>query len=524
VLAVTATALMPPPASATVSRLCYGYTTCSQLGMSTAGYPQHNRTMYWRMYAGHNCTNYAAYRMVQRGMPNVRPWDGGGNATYWGAYMSRITDQTPKVGSIAWWRAGVYPAGSAGHVAYVERVVSPTEIIVSQDSWGGDFSWARITKTGSSSGWPSGFIHFNDVRMVNKARPTISGQAKVGSTLTATPGTWKPGAARTSYQWRAAGEDIPGADGSALLLTKAMLDKRIHVRVTASKAGFPSRTVGSERTEPVLPGVLRATTTPEVTGKPRVDSTLTAEPGTWSPAPDSVRYRWFADGEPVPGAAGTGLSLSVGADLVGKALALRVTARRAGYERVAITTDRTARVAPGVLDATGTPALTGTLRPGKTLRVSLPDVSPHATRSVQWMRNGRPIAGETEREYRLTTEDLGHRVRARVEWLRDGYTPLVLRSAKPAPVRTVPTLEVRLERGERRLRVHVTASAEGVDAVPAVVLVRARGSVLAEKALRQGTTSLRLTDLKPGTRRYRVVLPATDWTERVTVDRVVTIR
>ena len=102
-------------------------------------------------------------------MPNTRPWDGGGNATYWGSYMTNITDDTPTVGSVAWWRAGVYPAGSAGHVAYVEKVISPTEIIVSQDSWGGDFSWARITKSGS--GWPSGFVHFNDVKLTNTARP-----------------------------------------------------------------------------------------------------------------------------------------------------------------------------------------------------------------------------------------------------------------------------------------------------------------------------------------------------------------
>ncbi len=57
--------------------------------------------------------------------------------------MSRITNGTPSVGAIAWWRAGVKPAGSAGHVGYVEKVVSADEIIVSQDSWNGDFSWTR---------------------------------------------------------------------------------------------------------------------------------------------------------------------------------------------------------------------------------------------------------------------------------------------------------------------------------------------------------------------------------------------
>ena len=135
-LALSGLTVAPAPAQAAVSTLCDGYKACAQAGMSHAGYAQASGTMYWRMYSGHNCTNYVAYRMIQSGMSTARPWDGGGNATYWGSHMSSITDQTPAVGSVAWWKAGVYPAGSAGHVAYVEQVVSPEEIIVSQDSWG----------------------------------------------------------------------------------------------------------------------------------------------------------------------------------------------------------------------------------------------------------------------------------------------------------------------------------------------------------------------------------------------------
>ena len=128
--------------------------------------------MYWRMYSGHNCTNYAAYMMVRSGLPNTRPWSGGGNATYWGTSMPRITDGTPRVGAVAWWKANTGPAGSAGHVAYVEKVVSADQVIVSQDSWGGDFSWATITR--GSGNWPSGFIHFNDRELVNAKRARSS--------------------------------------------------------------------------------------------------------------------------------------------------------------------------------------------------------------------------------------------------------------------------------------------------------------------------------------------------------------
>ena len=90
------------PASATVTTLCKGYSACSKAGMTASGYAGASGTMWWRMYTGHNCTNYAAYRMVRSGLPNVRPWSGNGNATYWGAKMSGITNKTPAVGAVAW--------------------------------------------------------------------------------------------------------------------------------------------------------------------------------------------------------------------------------------------------------------------------------------------------------------------------------------------------------------------------------------------------------------------------------------
>jgi hypothetical protein len=65
------------------------------------------------------------------------------------------------VGSIAWWTddAGTY-TGSAGHVAYVERVNADGSIVVSEDNWGGTFHWKTHT---AGYAWPNGFIHLKDV-------------------------------------------------------------------------------------------------------------------------------------------------------------------------------------------------------------------------------------------------------------------------------------------------------------------------------------------------------------------------
>jgi hypothetical protein len=111
--------------------LCRGFDACQKAGMPHAGYKTAKSKMYWNMYAGINCTNYVAYRMIQAGGSATRPPQlktGKGNATYWGPSFGY--NATPMVGSIAWWKAGTNGGGSAGHVAYVEQVVSATEIVI----------------------------------------------------------------------------------------------------------------------------------------------------------------------------------------------------------------------------------------------------------------------------------------------------------------------------------------------------------------------------------------------------------
>ena len=49
--------------------------------------------------------------------------------------------------------------------------------------------------------------------------PTITGTAKVGSVLTAVPGTWGPAPVAFTYQWNASGVAIVGANQSTLTPT-----------------------------------------------------------------------------------------------------------------------------------------------------------------------------------------------------------------------------------------------------------------------------------------------------------------
>ena len=145
------------------TRLCSGYDECRASGYSDADYGSNSMNPYWNMVAGHNCTNYVAYRLVRAGLPNVRPPADPGrqnnhlDAWQWGEVYASRTDTTPASGSVAWWAADA-GKGAIGHVAWVEAVNPDGSVTISEDSSSGhDFDWKTIPP---GHGWPTGFIHF----------------------------------------------------------------------------------------------------------------------------------------------------------------------------------------------------------------------------------------------------------------------------------------------------------------------------------------------------------------------------
>lgn len=71
------------------------------------------------------------------------------------------------------------------------------------------------------------------------------------------------------------------------------------------------------------------TPTPAITGNTAVGQTISAAPGTWTPAPSAIDYQWLRGGSPIAGAIGSSYSPQV-AD-AGSTITVRVTARRDGY-------------------------------------------------------------------------------------------------------------------------------------------------------------------------------------------------
>ncbi len=475
-------ALPVAPAEASITTLCSGYTSCAAKGMGNAGYASANRTSYWRMFSGHNCTNYAAYRMVRAGLGSARPWTGGGNATNWGVKEKRLTNGVPRVGAIAWWKAGVRPAGSAGHVAYVERVISANEVVLSQDSWHGDFSWTRITRSGG--GWPSGFIHFRDVALRPSTGARISGFAKVGSALRATAPRWSPAATRVTYQWLQNGVAIAHATGATYVPSNAQLGKALSVRVSGTRYGYAPSTTGSAATSAVLPGTLRATVNPTLHGRPQLGRVLSATAGAWTPRPDAVHFRWLSGGRAIRGA--TRSTFVATPSAVGRSIAVQVIASRRGYDNVVRTLSYRV-VAPGEMPTVGRPVLVGTPGLGRVLRVRMPRVPSGARASIQWVRatNGHVVrSGSTA--YRVGTADLGSRLVVRVRVTRFGFRTQSVTTRPTAVVRTTPTMRVLTARGAHGLAAYLTVRAPGIPRVGGLVKVISHGHVVSNIPVRYG--------------------------------------
>ncbi|MBC7632294.1 CHAP domain-containing protein [Aeromicrobium sp.] len=377
------------------------------------GYSSHQGTSYWNMYTGTNCTNYVAYRLVTTNkMPNVRPTSAVGNAQDWGRAMSSITDTRPHVGSVAWW-------GYTGrHVAYVERVVSSTEIWVSESNWSGAFDWRKITKT--TSGWPDGFIHFNDLQLQNTQRPRISGTVKVGATLTAGVGGWTPTGSTYGYRWLADGVAITGATSKTFTPSVTQLGKGLAVTVTAFRTSYPRASATSPRTV-VAPGTLRAAEAPIITGTARVDSVLTASSGRWTPEASSYAYQWSVDSSPVAGATSPTFSPRPGD--VGHRITVTATAFKTGYVRTGSTSTPSSEVLRGRISSLVKPSISGTPRVGLRLTAKPGTWSrPGLTYAYRWVANGVDLPGATHPTYVPTASDLNKTLAVKVTASRDGYT------------------------------------------------------------------------------------------------------
>ena len=252
----------------------------------------------------------------------------------------------------------------------------------------------------------------------------------MGQTLTATYGTITPADEYPMFQWLVDGFPVTGTSSQdTFTLTADHIGTRITARMSSGNGGGVLHT--SVTSAVVQAGVALTSPTPTVTGKTTVGQVLTAVPGTWGPAPVTLKYQWYRAGTKIAGATAGTYTLTT-ADQ-GKTLTVHVIGSKAGYTTVDKASAKTAAI--GGLLTSPTPTISGTTRVGQKLTAHAGTWGPApVTLAYQWYRAGTKISGATASTYTLTTADLGKTLTVHVIGSKTGYTTVDKASAKTAAI------------------------------------------------------------------------------------------
>jgi 5-hydroxyisourate hydrolase-like protein (transthyretin family) len=223
-----------------------------------------------------------------------------------------------------------------------------------------------------------------------------------------------------------------------------------------------------------------AETRPVISGVAQVGESLTATPGTWTPAGGMHAYQWLADEVVIPDAVGPQLLLT--ADLVGRSISVRVTTSGDEADPGAALSDATSPVLPAPVVTTPpspTPTPTAPSAPPTPTPTPTPAPPPapppnpvpvpDAGRALAQVATdltvtGQPKVGRTVRVAHLVAH-LRTSVRYRFQWFARG------RKIHQA---TRPRLKVTRAMLGEKLKVRVTLSAGGEREVVTIAVGKVR--------------------------------------------------
>ena len=290
-------------------------------------------------------------------------------------------------------------------------------------------------------------------------RPTISGTARVGDTLTAdTTGIADADGLTNvsySYQWVAndgtSDADIGGATGSTYTLTASEQGQTIRVRVSFTDDAGNETTLTSAATEAVAarPNT-SATGRPTISGPARVGETLTVDTSGIADADGlenaTFSYQWVGnDGSADTDITGaTDTSYTLVADDVGQTIKVRVSfSDDAGNETTLTSTATEAVAARPNTSATGRPSISGTVRAGEVLTADTSGIADddgltNVSYGYQWVAGGTDLGGATGSTYTLTASEQGKTIRVRVSFTDDAGNQESLTSAATDEVAVRP--------------------------------------------------------------------------------------
>jgi len=135
---------------------------------------------------------------------------------------------TPTAFTYQWYRSGTAISGATGKTYTLKAADRGKKMTVKVTATRAGYE--SLARTSAATGYVKGVL--------TPATPTVSGTVKVGKTLTAKVGTWKPSGVTFTYRWYRNGTAISGATGKTYVVKKADKGARLHVRVTGSLNGY----------------------------------------------------------------------------------------------------------------------------------------------------------------------------------------------------------------------------------------------------------------------------------------------
>ncbi len=263
--------------------------------------------------------------------------------------------------------------------------------------------------------------------IVSTLAPAVTGGAVVGEELSVSTGGWDLADVDLDHQWLLDGAPIEGATGETHRVRPADLGGLLSVAVTAGAEGYAPTTVTTAPAGPVVAGTLVNTAAPVVTGVPRVGESLELDGGAWSVADVELTVQWLRGATPIAGATEARYQL-VPADR-GATITARVGVTSPGYTPAVATAAGLGPVAEGVLETAGDPVVTGELRVGGLLVVTVGDRGGvDVGLDYQWLRDGVDIPGATGETYLVQLADLDSSLSVRVRAQAPGRAPQVVES------------------------------------------------------------------------------------------------
>ena len=172
-----------------------------------------------------------------------------------------------------------------------------------------------------------------------------------------------------------------------------------------------------------------STAPPTITGEPAYREVVAAEPGSWQPSDVTVTYQWLVDGDPVPDA--THRRYRPQLEDIGHRLRVQATATATdpdtGEQSEGQALSETVRVVRGTFASDERPTLGGEPRYDHTLVLRKGHWSrrPDSVR-VQWLRDGKPINGATDRRHHLGLQDFGDRIAVLLTARKEGFRKAVV--------------------------------------------------------------------------------------------------